>query len=114
MTLEQATAALAVLTKQMNADELELLGLVALKIVNGSAKHGPMQLDTDTRDFDVEMQAERIDLALYGYMDQIRRDRRKAKVEQDQAAIREMGAKLRALADSETYSPAPTFEGKAP
>jgi len=101
VTLEQANAALTALTQKMNADELEVLALVARKIVNGSAKHGPMALDTDTRNWPKEIQDERIDAALYGYMEQIQTERRKARETKDVAALEQLRQNIRAMAGGE-------------
>ncbi len=89
MTLEQAARDLFSLTDQMNTDELEVLTRVARKIVNGKAKHGEMRLDTDTRNWPKEIQAERIDAALYGYMEEIQAERREARTNEGLAELRD-------------------------
>ena len=98
MNRDDAHRALLALTDRMNADELEVLGRFARKIVNGAAKHGPMSLDTDTRDWAVEIQEEMTDAACYMHMREIQYERR-------------MNAGLRELRDN---APVQAFEGEAP
>lgn len=95
MTLEQAQRVLAEQTDQMNADEIEVLTRLAAKILRGKAKHGAMDLDTDTRDWAVEIQEEMTDAACYMHMREIQYERR-------------MKSGLRELLDSAT------FNGEAP
>ena len=76
VTLEQAARDLLALTQQMNADELEVLGRFARKIIAGKTKHGAMNLDTDTRDWAVEIQEEMTDAACYMHMREIQYERR--------------------------------------
>jgi len=93
MTRDEAQSGLLVLTAQMNGDELEVLTRFASKIVRGSAKHGAMDLDSDTRDWAVEIQEEMTDAACYMHMREIQYERR-------------MNAGLRELRDN-----APTIGG---
>lgn len=59
----------------LNADELEALEMLLDKLLAGKAKHGPLDLDTDTRDWLAEMSAEAFDKAFYAAFALIQRKR---------------------------------------
>ncbi len=60
----------------LNADELEVARYFISKIIRGKAKHGPLDLDTDTRDWLAESVEERVDDAAYSIMSLVQRNRR--------------------------------------
>lgn len=78
MTRLSALTMLTAIVDDLNADEIEVLCWHAEKIRRGAAKHGPMQLDTDPRDFHgKEIREELMDAASYYIMGAIREERRR-------------------------------------
>lgn len=65
----------AVKLGQLNADELEALEMLLDKLLAGKAKHGPLDLDTDQRDWLAEMSEEAFDGAFYAAFAIIQRKR---------------------------------------
>lgn len=70
-----ATARVAVKLGQLNADELEAAEMLIDKLLAGKAKHGPLDLDTDQRDWFAEIAAEQLDTAFYMMFALIQRKR---------------------------------------
>lgn len=79
MTRIEAITRLTEITDQLNADELRVLAKFGRKILNGSIKHGHMDLINDTRNWDIEQQDERVDDACYGYMREVQAEMRAEK-----------------------------------
>lgn len=63
-TMQQLTRLTAV-AEQLGADELNVLLLVAERLVKGRKIYGPLQVATDRRDFTREALEEAADLAVY-------------------------------------------------
>lgn len=59
----------------LNADELEALEMLLDKLLAGKAKHGPLDLDTDTRDWLAEIVGEQLDTSFYAVFALIQRKR---------------------------------------
>lgn len=72
--LEQATADLA----RLNADELEAVAYLIVRLITGSRKHGPLALATDARDWPSEMLEEYADALFYAAFASVQRQRRTA------------------------------------
>lgn len=60
---------------QLNADELEAMRYLIAKLLAGKAKHGPLDLDSDTRDMEAEELAEHADGVFYRAFQAIQRKR---------------------------------------
>jgi hypothetical protein len=59
----------------LNADELEAIEYLVLKLLDGKAKHGPLVIDEDGRDFMAELVQEYADGAFYAAFSVIRKRR---------------------------------------
>lgn len=70
-----ATARVAVKLAQLNADELEAIEVFVDKLIAGKLKHGPLDLDTDQRDWLDEIKQEMVDGAFYAVFAVIQRKR---------------------------------------
>lgn len=60
-----SVAAVAIKLSRLNADELEAIDLLLEKLLAGKAKYGPLDLDTDQRDWLAEIVGEQLDTAFY-------------------------------------------------
>jgi hypothetical protein len=61
---------------QLNEDETEAVSYFVRKLIDGKAKHGALDLATDSRDFrGDEIRAELMDAAFYAVFDDMRRKR---------------------------------------
>ncbi len=66
--------------RQMNCDELEVLAVVAERLMGpGREQYGPLDIDSDGRDWDQEGGEEFIDAAVYGAVKCIANQRRKVR-----------------------------------
>lgn len=74
---DRLTAATADL-RRLNADELEAVHYLIAKLITGSAKHGPLALATDRRDWPSEMLEEYADALFYAAFASVQRQRRTA------------------------------------
>jgi hypothetical protein len=72
--LEQTIADLG----RLNADELEAIHYLIAKLIAGSAKHGPLALASDRRDWPSEMMEEYADALFYAAFASVQRQRRTA------------------------------------
>jgi hypothetical protein len=72
--LEQTIADLG----RLNADELEAVAYLVAKLLAGSAKHGPLHLASDRRDWPSEMVEEYADALFYAAFASVQRARRTA------------------------------------
>jgi hypothetical protein len=72
--LEQTIADLG----RLNADELEAVAYLVAKLLAGSAKHGPLHLASDRRDWPSEMVEEYADALFYAAFASVQRQRRTA------------------------------------
>jgi hypothetical protein len=74
--LEQTIADLG----RLNADELEAIHYLIVKLIAGSAKHGPLALASDRRDWPSEMVEEYADALFYAAFASVQRQRRTAPI----------------------------------
>ena len=63
---------------RLNADELEAVHYLVLKLIAGSRKHGPLNLASDRRDWPSEMMEEYADALFYAAFASVQRTRRTA------------------------------------
>lgn len=63
---------------RLNADELEAIHYLIAKLLAGSAKHGPLALASDRRNWTQEMLEEFADAAFYAAFASVQRQRRTA------------------------------------
>lgn len=68
-------AAFCIDAARLNADELGAMHYLMSKLLAGNAKHGPLDLDTDQRDWDAETLEEQADAAFYQTFKAIQRRR---------------------------------------
>jgi len=68
-------AAFCLDASRLNADELEAMRYLMAKLLAGKAKHGPLDLDSDTRDMEAEELAEHADGVFYRSFKAIQRKR---------------------------------------
>lgn len=61
---------------KLNADELDAMDYLLAKLEAGRLKHGPLCLDTDSRDWEAEISAELADREHYRAFAAIQRKRR--------------------------------------
>jgi len=62
-------------TAQLNTDELEIVTLIAERLVMGRAQYGALSLATDSRDFDIEAMEEAADMCIYAAAKRIQQRR---------------------------------------
>jgi hypothetical protein len=63
---------------RLNSDELEAVAYLVAKLLAGSAKHGPLALASDHRDWPSEMMEEYADALFYAAFASVQRQRRTA------------------------------------
>lgn len=66
---------------RLNADELEAVHYLVLKLIAGGKKHGPLHLATDARDWPSEMVEEYADALFYAAFASVQRTRRTAPID---------------------------------
>ena len=64
-TLDDIRASIAAHCAQLGADELDLLEHIARRLVMGGRTYGPLNLETDNRDWDREAEEELVDAMVY-------------------------------------------------
>jgi len=57
---------------ELNADEIEVLALVAERLVMGRIQYGPLNIDRDPRDWGLESRAEILDKTAYDAIQMIK------------------------------------------
>lgn len=76
MSERELRTAIAHRLEGLNADELEVVGAFVARMWRGRESYGPLDLDSDQRDFSHEAEEEALDLAAYGILRGLRRARR--------------------------------------
>jgi len=73
--------------RRLNADELEAVHYLIVKLIAGSAKHGPLALASDRRDWPSEMMEEYADALFYAAFASVQRQRQRRTAPSDLADL---------------------------